>query len=132
MFSRSFVAQCVGMGFVAEGLQGIQSEIEDPRRLLLDGADVADGVLGQAGAGVEGMVDLVLEVALGLVDARHRVVFCGHSRLEFAGRFHFRRFGSVVGACLQAGVRSPASRLLQEDHWFFRRSRPLNSFFTQS
>jgi hypothetical protein len=37
--------------------------------LLLDGADVVDGALAQAGAGVEFVGDVVLEVAPGLVDA---------------------------------------------------------------
>jgi hypothetical protein len=58
-----------GHGFLEEGLEGLEAEIEDPRGLLLDGADVADGVLGQAGARVELVLRPCIEVALGLVDA---------------------------------------------------------------
>src|SRR6478735_1423170 len=58
-----------GHGFRKEGLEGIEAELEEPGRLILHLADIADGLFGQANARVEGIVDVVLEVALGLVDA---------------------------------------------------------------
>src|SRR5690606_33312863 len=55
-------------------LQRLEPEVEDPWRLLLHGADVADGVLVESGARVVVVLHIVGEVADGLVDARNGVL----------------------------------------------------------
>src|SRR5690606_16836691 len=82
-----------GHGFVEEGLEGLETEIEDPVGLLLGGGDVADGVLVEAGAGVELVFDVVLKVAGGLVDADGRVVHDNVFGEGFGGWLHKGRGG---------------------------------------
>jgi hypothetical protein len=57
-----------------EFLESLEAELENPWGLLFDAADVANGVLAEAGAGVEGVSNVIAKIALGLIDAGDRVV----------------------------------------------------------
>ena len=86
MFSRSREAQWVGSGLARKVFSALRRNSRIHGASFLTLADVVDGPLGEAGAGVEVVFDVVLEVAGGLVDAGDRIG--GGLGLESVGVSH--------------------------------------------
>jgi hypothetical protein len=103
-----------------EGAQGVEAELADPRVLLLDVADVADGAFAEAAAGVEVVFDIVFEVPGGLVDAGHGT---GGGFLDGGGgeRVAVSNLAHSVSSGSKLNVRRP-----------IQAEAAASSFFTQS